>query len=340
MSELGLKGKFMKRMVKIAGYAAIAIAIVYSGYWFIAASFIKTRIDLAFSHKPPIGRLNLGDITVTGFPQNFDINIRDFSLAHDNTFRWSTPGARLSAASLDPTRLDIDLSRPHAIGGRWGDMVLDTERAQVIALFGKTTLLPLQDLRFALEGAKLGHSNGLGLAAEKIIAVIKNREGEDPGVYSVETEITGTDITKIFPELPNNYRRLGPIRGSANIFFTSGWAAGDLTASLPVFRGAILEKLSASIGNSELNLNGTLQINPDSSVSGNVTLTITQWRELLNLAKLVGKIDGEGEEVFAEILSEVEALSGKPGTLELPLVIKNGAVTYGVFTLGVIPPIR
>lgn len=330
----------MHRLLSICFYSIIAIGILFSGYWFAAASFIQTKIELALSQETSTSSLNLSEVTVTGFPRYFDVDVRDFSARQDDVFSWSTPGARITAASLDPTRLDIDLSRPHAIGGRWGDMVLDTERAQVIALFGKTTLLPLQDLRFALEGAKLGHSNGLGLAAEKIIAVIKNREGEDPGVYSVETEITGTDITKIFPELPNNYRRLGPIRGSANIFFTSGWAAGDLTASLPVFRGAILEKLSASIGNSELNLNGTLQINPDSSVSGNVTLTITQWRELLNLAKLVGKIDGEGKEVFAEILSEVEALSGKPGTLELPLVIKNGAVTYGVFTLGVIPPIR
>lgn len=330
----------MSRLVKIAGYATVAIAILYSGYWFFAASFIKTRIDLALSQETPIARLDLGEITVTGFPKNFDVNLRDLSVTHDTSFHWSTSEARLSAASLDPTRLDIDLSRPHAIGGRWGDVVLDTERAQVIALFGKTAQLPLQDLRFALESAKLSHASGQGLAAEKVISVIRNREGEDPGVYRIETEITGADISKILPDLPVIYHRLGPVVGVADVFFTSGWSVGDLTASLPAFRGAILQKLSASFGNSDLSLDGTLQVSPDANISGEVTLTITKWRELLQLAKLIGKIDEDGQEIFAEMLAEVESLSGKPGTLELPLVIKNGAITYGIFTLGVIPPIR
>ena len=290
----------MGRLVKIAGYATVAIAILYSGYWFFAASFIKTRINLALSQETSITKLDLGEITVTGFPRNFDINVRDFSVNHDVSFHWSTPGARLTAASLDPTKLDIDLSRPHAIGGRWGDMVLETARAQVIALFGKTYPLPLQDLRFALEGAKLSHANGLGLAAEKIIAVIKNRAGEDPGVYRIETEITGADFSKILPDNPQSYHRFGPIVGVADVFFTSGWSAGDLTAPLPAFRGATLQKLSASFGNSDLNLDGTLQISSDGTVSGEVTVTISQWRELLTFAKFIGKIDEDGEEIFSE----------------------------------------
>lgn len=330
----------MQRLLKFSSYLLIAISVIYSVYWFATASIIEKKFGLAFEEITSGAAVSLGNVEVTGYPKEFDVMLQDFSVNVENTISWSTPEIHLVAASLNPTRLGLDLSRPHAIGGRWGDMTVDTERAQIIALFSRTTALLLHDLRFALEGAVLEHTQGFGVSAEKVIAVLKYLEGAESGVYRLETEITGANISKIVSNLPEGHARLGPIVGVVDVVFTSPWSAGGLTSELPVFRGALLHKLTAGIGSSDLALTGKLHINADATVSGQVTLTVTKWRELLTLAKKMGKIDAEGEEIFAEMLTEVEKLSGQPETLELPLIIKNGAVTYGVFTLGLVPPIR
>lgn len=330
----------MRRIIKVLGYIGAAAALLYCGYWYVAAATIVSNINSAFSQRNATAEVSLGNVEILGFPTDFDVKLQDVSVNVKDNFSWSTSGVRLVAASLEPTRLDIDLSRPHAIAGRWGDMELDTERAQVIALFGKNASLPLQDLRFALEGAELNHADGFAVAAESVIAVIKNLEGKDRGVYRLETEIIGADISKLFPGLPESHQRLGPISGVLDVLFTSAWEAGDLPNKLPAFQGTRLQKLSAEIGRSAVALAGTLQFNSNKTVSGEVTLTVTNWRDLLSVAKEMGKIDAEGEEIFAEMLTDVEALSSKPGILELPLVIKNGAVTYGIFTIGLIPPIH
>lgn len=330
----------MRIVVKIFFWCVATVAVLWSAYWFTAASVIKNKISLAVNQSKPSPYLSLDSVEVSGFPSEFDVELRNFSLKHDNEFSWSTPAARLTAASLDPTQVDIDISRPHAIAGSWGDMMLNTERAQIIALFGKTSSLPLQDLRVALEAPTLDHATGMSVATEKLIAIIKNRPGEDPGVFLVETEITGADISKILPDLPSRYQRLGPVTAMFDAFFTAGWTPGDTSAPFPDFRGIVLQKMSVGFGESDITLEGKLQLNPNGTVSGEVNLGVTNWRSLLTLAKEMSKIDAEGEKIFGEMLSDVEALSGKPGTLKLPLTIRNGTITYGMLTLGLIPPIR
>ena len=330
----------MRRLTIAAGVLAVVVATLWSAYWVVAASFIKDKIEVAFFRGAPGLEMSLEDASVSGFPSTFDVELKNVSIASREGFTWSTPGASLMAASLDPTRIDIDLSQPQAIGGRWGEMTLKTTEAKVIALFGKTSQLPLQDLRFALGGFDLTHANGNGLTAEKVIAVIKNREGEDPGVYRVETEVTGADISRLLPGLPKEYQRLGPVVAVLDAFYTSGWDVEAARGSVPTFRGAILQQAKAGFGNSDLTLTGKLQLDPENTISGEVTLTVTNWRDLLGLARATGKIDAEAEQVFADMLADVEALSGKPGTLELALSIRKGSITYGILTLGLIPPLR
>ena len=330
----------MRSAFKFLFWIVATLTILWSGYWLTAAFVIKSKILLALNQSTPTASLSLGQIEVSGFPSKFDVELRDFSIQHNDEISWSTSGARLTAASIDPTMLDIDMSRPHAIRGRWGEMILDTERAQIIALFGKTAALPLQDLRVAFDQLSLEHAEGMELTAEKLIAVVKNRTGEDPGVFLVETEITGTDISKIVPDLPAGYQRLGPLTAVFDTFFTAGLTLGDTSMPLPDFRGLVLHKMSTGFGESNITLEGKLQWAPNGTVSGEVNLEVTNWRSLLKLAKDMGKTDAEGEQVFSEMLADVEAISGKPGTLQLPLTIRNGAITYGMLTLGLIPPIR
>ena len=330
----------MRRMAYILGFVLATAAVLWSGYWFMAATALKSNIELALNSENETSYVALEAVEVSGFPSEFDIQLSGLSAQIRDDLKWSTPSARIVAASADPTRFDIDMSRPHAIGGRWGDITLDTERAQIIALFGKTQALPLQDLRVALENPTLEHSEGMGLAAEKLIAVIKNRAGEDPGVFLVETEITGANISKLLPDLPEGYQRLGPVTAVFDTFFTAGWTPGDTSAPMPEFRGVVLQKMSLGFGESDITLEGKLQLNPNGTVTGEVNLAITNWRSLLKLARVMGKTDAEGEQIFGEMLADVEALNGKPGTLEVPLSIRNGAITYGMLTLGLIPPIR
>ena len=330
----------MRRLTIAAGVLAVTVATLWSAYWVVAASFIENKIELAFSKGAPGLELKLEDASVSGFPSTFDVELKNVSIGSRDGFSWSTPGATLTAASLDPTRIDIDLSQPQAIGGRWGAMSLKTTEAQVIALFGKTAQLPLQDLRLALGGVGLSHANGNDFAAEKVVAVIKNRAGADPGIYHVEAEATGANISGLFPGLPSAYQRLGPITAAGDVFYTAGWDAEAIRGSAPKFRGAIFERASVSFGNSDIELGGQLRVDPEGTLSGEVKLTVTNWREILGLAKAMGKIDAETEQIFSDMLADVEALNGKPGTLELPLTIRKGTVTYGILTLGLIPPIR
>lgn len=330
----------MRRLAILSGIMAAVTAALWSTYWIVAASFIEGEIELAFSRGAPGLQTGLESVSVSGFPSAFDVALTKMSAASRHGVTWSTPGATLTAASLNPTRLEIDLSQPQAIGGRWGDLTLKTTEAQVIALFGKTIQLPLQDLRLALVGLDVTHESEAGFAAEKVIAVITNREGEDAGIYRLEMEVTGADLSRLAAWLPEGYGRLGPVSAVVDAFFTSGWEVGALRGEAPAFRGAIIQKATAGFGTSDLTLEGQLLLDPEGTLSGEVTLTVTNWRDLVALAQDLGKIDAETGQVFTDMLSDVEALRGKPGTLEMPLTIRKGSVTYGILTLGLIPPIR
>lgn len=316
-----------------------AAASLWGGYWMYAASMIEEKIELALGFGDTGPQTKVEHVSVTGFPTKFDIALNGISAKTAQGFTWTTPLARFVTASYDPSRIDIDLSQPHAIGGSWGEFTLTTSAARIIALLNRDAQFALADLRFALESPALGKNGKAFSSAEKIIAVSKVNEDEGPNVFQVETEITGMDIASLIEGLPERYARLGPVQGVADVYFSKPWDISVATASAPSYTGAVLRRARANFGESTLTLSGKLALNTDGKLSGQVTAIIDNWRPLLDVPLEMGRIDAEARDIIAEMLAEVEALDGKVGQLTLPLTIQDGRVTYGMLTLGLIPPL-
>lgn len=330
----------MRKLFIGMGLGVAAAASLWGGYWTYAASTIEDKIELALGldHSDPHTKVE--NVSVSGFPSKFDIQLTGISTTTAQGITWATPLARLVMASYDPSRIDIDLSQPHAIGGSWGEFALTTEGARIIALLNPDAQFALADLRFALESPALLKEGKAFSRAEKIIAVSTLNGAEGPNVFQVETEFTGVDLANLIEGLPDRYSRLGPVQGLVDVYFSKPWDLSVATGSAPSYTGAVLRRARATFGESTLTLSGKLALNADGKVTGQVTAVIDDWRPLLDVPLEMGRIDAETRDIIAEMLTDVEALNGTIGQLTLPLTIQEGRVTYGMLTLGVIPPLK
>jgi hypothetical protein len=78
-------------------------------------------------------------------------------------------------------------------------------------------------------------------------------------------------------------------------------------------------------------------VGPDGVPDGRITLKITNWRDLLRVARNAGLLPEPLMPTIERAFEILAGLSGPPDTLDAPLTFANGIVSFGPVPLGPAP---
>jgi len=272
---------------------------MFCAYWFGSAVALR----MAPAHLPA-DSVQADQIAVTGFPMRFDIAVDRPALPARG---WSADGLSLSLPSYWPFAATGTLSGPQELTWRGVDWRLDGPDMPVsFALTPglELTMARLDARDLQLLGPVSGRLDSAALAVDK---------AGDPASRAVALDMAGLALGKM--EIP---------RASLRAVLHMADAPRP-----PRVKQIDLSRAKITMAEITVTANGTLDRAPDGRLSGNLPLTVTNWRALLRMLQENGLVPADQ----APILQMMAERLGQGDTLSLPLTLKDSVVSLGPLAL-------
>lgn len=295
----------------------IAAALLWVGYWFWGAAAVKTRTQAWMSEQGA-----MGDISVIGFPNRFDLTVTNPALQRDG-IGYSAPFVQVFAMTWKPWHL-IAAFAPK----------------QEITILDQTLTVTSPHLLSSV----VMHPQG-GFAVQEL-----RLDGTTLGLTSTEWHIDAAHVTaaidlKTDPLSPRFGGRLTefttpvPVAGLQDLIELASFDA-NLLLDTPLDAGATgqsvlgidLQDARLNWGDFSLMAKGRLAPDVQGMVSGRINLTLTGANHLPQILVALGLIAPDQTTNLAKGL----AVMGGGG--QFTVILSGGAIRIGPIPLGAAPP--
>jgi hypothetical protein len=322
--------------------AVAVIAALLAAAWFGVARGIDAGLRSWFAARSAEGWVaEYGTLSTTGFPRNFRTVLTDVTLADpDSGLVWSAPRFAFEAAAFRPHRITARWPAEQSIASPFERIDILSERFEAGIAFLPGTRLEVETIAADLAGVDLVSS--LGWTA-----------GFEVGSFSA-TAIDGRDNAyRVLFEardlgLPDDLRRqFDPARLlpdvvdgmvlEAEVGFDAPWDRFAIEIGRPQVTALDLGAFRAQWGGIDVRAAGALTVAPDGVPDGRITIRITNWRDLLRVARNAGLFPEPLMPTIERAFEILAGLSGGPDTLDAPLTFANGRVSFGPVPLGPAP---
>jgi len=306
----------------------VTLAALWSGYWFVGATSLKSGITAWFDARQSEGwQAEYSDLSVKGFPNRFDTTLTDPALADPATgLAWSAPFVQLFALSYQPN---------HIIAAFPAFQTLRTPAARISLKSEKMQASMVMEPKTALAFSRAN------LAATAL--TITPETGPRTHIAGLQTALTREADTSyraafnadgLAPPLPAALRgelpeTLTSFRADATLDFTKPWDISALEDSRPQPTQIKLHRAEAEWGQLKLAAAGALSIDRTGTPTGTLTLKARNWRDILALATAAGALPQSLAPQIEQGLSLLAGLSGNSETLDIPLTFSGGYIKIG-----------
>ena len=319
----------MRRM-KIA--LLLVVPLCWIAYW-VGTAQITERYVGPWLDARPVGDAQLahGGLSVAGFPHRFDMSVTRPQFFDISGYGWSAPSMNLEAASYWPQ--DVTLRLP---GTQQLHLPDDTVTVTSARLDGGARLRPLKRLgldTLRLDAEQLRLESRRGWTASISAGELRMRRADGAGRVH--------DLTAQAWEITPPAGRAVPARIDhaaldAQVTFARPLDM-DAADGLPSVVGLELHEGQLAWGQIELRASGTLEVDAAGLPEGQITLRITQWRDLLDLVETADMLTGTQLALAERALQSLEDRSGSENTVEAPLTLADGMIRLGPVPLAPIP---
>lgn len=311
--------------------------VLWSGYWAGTAFLLKSKTE-AFLETGLPGQLNAmsSQTQVRGYPTDFQVHMADFTIRNMDMFAWTSPMIEINAPSYSPQNIRTNITGPQQIRSKFGDMVLTSDDLQITLLVEPVLDLSLGLAQLDLVNARLVHDDGWEVGLDRLMIAAQDAPSGALGTYDLDARASAVSLSKLLPELPSTHDEIRDLQASMSLEFTQDWDVGLLESSAPSLRKVTIRDIEITFGASLIKTEGELALNAENRLSGALLVEITGWRKILSVLRNVGYVDPDIADMIVEFMDD----QNQPDTLELPLVIQDGQVRFGVFTLGTVPALQ
>ena len=322
----------MKKRIIILGSIVLAVVVLWSAAWLVAASLIKQNVDaLAQADGLTTPRLTCGTLNVGGFPFRFDIDCETAQVLTGDTL-LDVPGIRLSSLVYAPTQLRGSAKGPLQLTDSF------TGTRNSVAWSGLEASIRLADWRIAR----------LSITGKDLVWA-DNLMGETIIAQSPSIELHLLDI----PEQHDEARNLAALAGYAVADTVSypgftltdtqaeiqlelsglpddvrNWGDPMLLATIQQAGGALkIVSIHGTDGTSVLDASGELTLDPQGLLEGGIAITST------NVAERVGPMLAEPWRTL------VFGAAHADGSYANQLNFRAGSVFSGLVPIASVPPL-
>ena len=325
------------RLVRWVLSIVAAPLLLWSGYWAAAAYAFEQGAHLAVREARKSGvSARFQEISLRGYPTQFEMGVSDISVGVENTLTWETQKAVLHTASFKPNEISLNLSETHQINSSFGATTIATTQAEISVLFRQSWLIPLGIISLQAEDMTIDHADGFRANLGSVLATVTGYT--DPTeAYNFAAELKNIDLGSLLSQLPPIYQSVQEFRLNTDVLFDAAWDRTAISRGLPTLQKTILNDASFDFGTSNISLTGQLIHEDPLGPTGQINLTVQGWQSLFELAKSLGYVAPNLEDMLFTLLTDLAAQTGASDTITLPLSLQNGRISYGALSLGTLP---
>ena len=322
---------------------------LWSGYWVVGSNAVRQGIEDGFAGAAAQGLVaEKSGLTVTGFPNRFDVTIEGLRLADPSTgMGWQASFAQVFAMTWKPWHVIAALP-PEQVVTLPDQIVTVTSSDLKASLRAKPAAdLPLAEARLAGTSLALASDQGwtlalgdftLGLRAEPALGPAGYELGfdlapltPDPGFVAALKAVSIPDLpASDLPEVVENL-----------------WGSIHLTFSAPLDRHADkakpyltrieINQMNLAWGQLAATAKGLIEADGNGFAAGTVTVEVINWDRLPAILVAAGLVTPEVAPTIARGMQALASQTPKPTVLSLTLVLQDGRMSFGPFPLGPAP---
>lgn len=325
----------MRALVWITGL----LAALYAGYWVVGSRAVLNGVTGVLSELKADGLADFGAVNLNGFPSRFDLTIVAPKLeSADGGMGWQAPFIQFLALSYRPHNLIAVWPQDQTLRLNGEELDLRSDDLRASVTLQPSLDLPLDHAEVEGHGLMLTSDRGWQVLAEKMI-VASRQAGPDARRHELAVVLTGLAPGNAFRGQIDPARRQPATVQDARLTVTATFdRALDrrvLDAPLRILSLETLD-LSFSWGKIAASATGDLAIDDAGTPTGQLSLSLKNWRDLLVLLSDSGVLSAEQGATAEQALANA-AQPDDPATVTLPLTFRDGMIWMGFIPLAMSP---
>lgn len=309
----------------------------YSGWWWIGRTAQVEGFARWKATQQQAGwQVDVGDMSVSGYPSRFDTRLRDLALAPaSREWIWRADGFDIYALSYKPNHLILAWPGIQHLSLQGRELALEADVARASAVMMPNLRLTLN--RFQFEGKDLAiRADGQPLVKVAQAGVSIHHSGEDTApTYDLYLQVVEAAMPEVLQSLLGDAdpRRAAPVTLRVD---------ADLTLDAPLDRTLqttgveAVDVVQAELlwGSQRIAAMGRVQAGTDGSAEGALDLEFSDWPAFLELLQRGGLLSPTMAQVLLNGFGK-PANGSIAGAIRLDL--RQGQVFLGPVVLGPAP---
>ncbi len=331
----------MRRLVM----ALVVLAVLYSGYWYVMATIHQAGLQKWFEARRTEGWVaEYEDISVRGFPFRFDTRITGLELVDTRSgLAWNAPWFRFVSQSWRPAHVRASWPPEQLFATPEGKIVVNSRTMQGVLGFDAWLSLPLRRAEIDLGDLSIRSSRGWTLEMQGgRLSILRTSEPRptydvnlDARALSPALELFQVkDPAGLLPDAFESFTL------KSRLVFDAPWDIHAITQRRPQPRAIRLEILKAKWGILDIWAAGKLKIDEEGWPTGQVSLKVKNWREVLEIAIASGWLPPRTAGDIEKGLSLLARVTGNPKSIDTTIRFASRRAWIGPLPIGPAPRIR
>lgn len=328
----------MRRRVIILGSVLVAVAVLWSVFWFIAAAYAERAFLKVVDDGVEQGvALDCVNRRVGGYPFRIELSCGDGT-------SLTVPEGTITLSSLTAVAL---IYNPRHVIAEFGSPAVISEatipETRVEWSLARASVVLKGDAvgRFALS-IQEPQVASFGLAPVSAALAELHLRTDPGGADTVDVALRFDGVDAIAGQPPVDVQAIAVLHQAQALAVAAQGGPAMVLAAMGEGVPVELSRLSLAAGEAAVSAAGDIKVRPDGALDGAVTVAVTTGEG--RLPYLDGVLSPKEAETLRNILQAVlnfgqqTAIDDKPARA-FPLSIAAGRVSAGLFPIGRIPPI-
>ncbi|SEN04882.1 hypothetical protein SAMN04488003_10896 [Loktanella fryxellensis] len=318
--------------MKLLTIIVLALAGLYSAYWFIAARTLDGQLQSGLAAAVAQGwQIESESLTTGGYPSRFDVTARDLTVTTPGgDVTWRAPVVETAALSYAPNRVILALPPSQTVAVQGQTVTIGSDGLRASLGVAANTSLALDTLTAEARALDLVSDRGWSWKTGAALLALRP-DGTTPGSYDAYLGLANVTPGVALSAAPD-----GPaqVTVDATVQLDRPLDRTGLAGAPPQVQQLSLTTAEVTWGDLRLVADGAIDVDATGVPTGQILLALTGWQDVLTLIAEAGLLDPG---LLSVIRNGASFMAAGQDTLTMPLTFADGAMALGPIPIGPAP---